>query len=416
MFIPVTDSFEYETLAKSFVERGTFPSKLSIIRTPGYPLFIAFFYKIFGEKPHIVVLFQILFTSLLIPLIYSFSFITKREKNLFSIFYALNLNIALHTSQLLTEGLFMILIFMTILSFLYYLNSPTLIRLIQTSLLLALGTFTKPIGLYFSLVIGLFLLIKKGLKNGVLPLFIFLLSFLIFLSPWYIRNYIRFDKFFFCGVASCNLTYYEAPSAIASGENISVDKARKRLYNEFDEEALDRCEIHELNKDSKIALKYILKYPMPYAKLRMVGFLNTVLLPFSPRATLIYLTGKPFKELGVMKEVNQKVFILISHKKFKQGFLLFFKERVQKLPPSGIVVMGVAILYHFLLLFGVILSLRVPTLKKEQKILFIISILYFTFIPGTVGHPRFRIPIEPCLILLGVIGLASLEKSTKLKM
>ena len=76
----------------------------------------------------------------------------------------------------------------------------------------------------------------------------------------------------------------------------------------------------------------------------------------------------------------------------------------------------------FSLIFGFLQAAGMFLLLKENltlSILIILFILYFLLISGPVGGPKYRIPIEPVLIILqshGMVGIYNFFTNLKVKL
>ena len=113
--ILVDDAKGYHQLATTLIEdhrfalSGTDPPNAK--RTPGYPLFIASAYSLFGPRPWTVLLVQILVDTLscLLLLLTLARLFGQRVALISSFFYALNPPLILFSSRLLSEVLFVFL-------------------------------------------------------------------------------------------------------------------------------------------------------------------------------------------------------------------------------------------------------------------------------------------------------------------
>ena len=207
-FVPTADTYQYDLLARNIIEGNGFslsehpPYNPDFNRTPIYPLFISIFYTLLWYKPFIIIIAQILLTSFLAYIIYSLPFLTRKEAFIASILYVFNLNIALNGSQLLTETLFMTLIFWGVLLFHKFLTVRKLYLLLLSAFIFGIGALTRPIGIFFPFVLGIYLVFymlagdgRKAFKKAILFPLIFIVMFVASISPWCIRNQILFKSF-----------------------------------------------------------------------------------------------------------------------------------------------------------------------------------------------------------------------------
>lgn len=420
-FVPTPDSYQYDLLAHNLLESHGFslsmgpPYTPDSIRTPIYPLFLSLFYLLFGHRTFIIILIQILITSLLSYLIYSLPSLNRREAIIASLFYAFNLNIALHTSQILTESLFMIVIFLGVILFYKFLSTSKTPLLLFSSLLFGVGTLIRPISMFFPLLLGGYLLfyLKKKLKKGIIHLLLFLGVFLSSLSPWLIRNHRIFKGFFLSTIPSTNLLFFDAASTLSAKEGISMEEARSRLAAEFNEVPCS-TKGEEVKRTTLLSMKYLLRYPFHTLKIHIVSIADCFFLPLPFRASILYFSGKSLEEIGMRAQVNQEAITLLSQGKVKETISLILKERVSQIAKAATAVFLFASLYHLGLIIGVILSLK--RIKREPfYIICGLSIIYFATFAGVAASPRFRTPIEPYLVILSTVGFSHYLPFLKVK-
>ncbi|MGB9598754.1 MAG: ArnT family glycosyltransferase [Minisyncoccales bacterium] len=212
---PQVDARAYHNIAKNIISGNGYredfslpPEKdLAIMRVgPGYELFLAGIYKIFGPHYQIIWVFQAIFHALTAFLIFLISreIFQKPEGVLIGLFSALFVafspDLILASSMLLAENLAIFLLVLSIYFLFKYLNRPTYSNFTFSSLFLILAILTRS---QFIFITPLFLLIfKKEWKK----IFIFILLFILIFSPWFIRNYKTYGIFLpFNAAAGYNL-------------------------------------------------------------------------------------------------------------------------------------------------------------------------------------------------------------------
>lgn len=414
-FIPTPDSYQYDRLAQNLLKYHRFsldespPLSPNHSRTPGYPIFIATFYGLFGPRPTLIILIQIVITALMCWVLYRLLAEDGKIASIACLLYALNPTIALYTSQILTETIFMSIILIGITLFYKYASSPKNSYLIGISAIFAVGALTRPIGLYFPFFIVPFIL-WQNLKQVLIKILFFIGSFIIFIAPWVVRNYILFNGIFLSSIPACNLLYFDAAVTVSSHEAITLSEARMRLSEEL-EAGIKQHNLQtkgeKLNYATRLGIRYLFKYPWSHIKMRVVSALNCLLVPIPIRALLLYTTGKDLRTLGTALEVNQTAIGLVSQGRLREAAGLFWRERIRPLPLPGVLLLCFAVLYHLLLIIGIMASLRPKILKKRFVPLLWVTVAYFIIFAGAAGHPRFRAPVEPELIALAVLGLSS---------
>lgn len=203
-------------------------------RTPGYPLYLAPFYAVYGVKSlafeanqaahHAALWFQIILSSF-IPLI--ILYLALAMTHLPALAYlvawisAIHPGFVLASTYLLSEGISLIFFFLFLL-FLYQLIIPesTNRRWYWTAILAALTlsvyTWMRPMGEfigYFSailLALGSMGAWRQKLKTAAL----FLILFFVTLTPWYYRNYQLTGEYFFCPTIGTYLNCFSVPKIL----------------------------------------------------------------------------------------------------------------------------------------------------------------------------------------------------------
>jgi hypothetical protein len=146
----------------------------------------------------------------------------------------------------------------------------------------------------------------------------------------------------------------------------------------------------------------------------MMGFLH-VFVPME-YAFLYKLLGK--RGIAKVRELNRISKGILSDT-FRGKLISLFRtvlnERFRKFPWWFTVVWFTFSLFQLLIY---IFSFRgFAYFWRQERLLFLfflLIILYFALIPGPVGDPRFRVPIEPYLAFMAGVGMFSWRKMHKL--
>ena len=155
-YLLIEDQTLYIQLAQQLPGSGLLG--ISSERVPGYPLFIASIYTLFGEELWNVISIQILLDSI------NCVVIALMAKTLFSkgfwiagILSAVNLNMVILSVSLLTDTLFLFLFILFLFSLLQYLQNERTRWLVLLVLFISLATLVRPSSYYLLpiLLIGL---------------------------------------------------------------------------------------------------------------------------------------------------------------------------------------------------------------------------------------------------------------------
>src|SRR3989344_2677394 len=381
-----TDQAEYGRVAINLAEHSSFsmgkeaPYSPDPARTPIFPIFLSIWYWISGD----FVLYTIIniFLSSITSIILSDLIMAD---TLFVLFF----------------GLFLYFF----ARFIIFNKDIKYSWIVLSSFLLGLSALTRPITQFFIIIPILILLLscflppKAMLKEFFFRPALFLAVFLLVLSPWLGRNYYHFNKFFLSSIGGYHLLgSYGAPWE-AQKENISRNEEHGKI-KDYIEKKYGPNAMYDIEVSSQIgkeAKKEILKNPLSYGLFHMgvipIYFLNNDILltlreVFSFKVPDFYLARKIMNgDFGsIMKDFSGQSALWAS------VFLLSYAALFLK------TVFGIG---------GVFLYLRKNFLAG---LFFLMVIFYFPLIVGPEGHARFRLPVEPILIIFSAFLVISAHR------
>lgn len=322
----------------------------STLRTPGHPLFLAFVYYYGGHSPFLARLVQVLLSALTVILIFLigqnlFSYVVGVLAGLLAAIYMPYVHRA---TSLYSEtvGIFCLTLFV------YFVTKvgkvPSLANLIKLGLAFGVAVLVR--GTYAVLLplLPLVLLLKgKSLSETVKALTLFLVTALIVIAPWLIRNYLLHGRFIFSSQGG--ITIYMASQGIGYDRKLLDDIYWNPRFVNLSEAERDRLLSH-------LAIQNILRRPtqyMAYCLRRLSDFWHPRQFFEAESRLLIF----PFMLIGALVALIRR----------QQGLPLLY----------------------------VIISIT-----------FIHSLLQAHFPYG----PRYRLQIEWCLVLFAGLGLVTIMK------
>lgn len=380
-------------------------------RTPFYPSFVAAIYWLFGQKPWIVMLFQIVIdTCSCILLLFAISrFLNPRIAFISSLFYAIDPFLILYSSTLYVDILF---IFFLIAS-LYFFNSAirtgeiAVPQFTLSTLLLGCATLVKPISQYIPSVFIVFLFIyyRHRLWKAITYSILCLLVFGATLSPWLIRNYNTFGYLSLSQIGAHSLLSMSITPMEMARRKQAEEKVMNDLFSEADKMmASDGLEPQRLNPFQKaeywqrLAIRYILRDPFLFAKTYCMGVFH--MFAGVGTSTFAKMLGLPISKFNVKDYTN-----------VLDLFRNFFKEKGKTDLIIATFVGAYILISYVAMVVGLVISWkRYPTAPLLYCLLFI---LYFVTITGAGANARYKLPLIPFYLPFVGIGMNYLYEKVR---
>ena len=379
---PVSDGLEYEGYALSLLSGQGYQYETGgevhrSDRLPLYPIFLAGTYFLFNHSHLAVRILQALLSVLTVFLIIrlgerlSFGRAALLGGGLAAIYP--NFLIYFGPGFILTETAFLFMVVLAVERASAALERPSAARLIGLGLALVASALVKGTGVLFPFFILAYLALWSGWTVGEKARRVggVLLVFVVILSPWMIRNYRIHDSWVFS--TKGGQVFWESNNPTARGGWAPVNPQDQDLERNLTERKrqylAQRASLRAEKADEVQAI--MSRYPTSGLS-EVKG--NQVQL----RMGLDYWIGYPAR---VPKLLFRK-------------FLLLWN-------PIGL---DFFLGYTLLLPFG-LLGLWVAW-RRGRGGLLLTPILYFNFTTLLFyGHPRFRLPFEPFLVLASALGL-----------
>jgi len=326
---------------------------------PLIPYLLACFFKIVGGNILLFKIFQALLTSFFCVPFYLFTkkICSKQTAIYASVFYAIYISLIAVSNNVLTEAIFTLLFLLSIFSFI---NSKTTLSALISGVLLGLASLTRPIVMYLPFFFIIFIIIQK--KYFKLA---FVFGFCLTLLPWTIRNYKIHHAFVPITTYSGYVLYNS--SHPVEGKKFGFMTPPDAVMKQAEEM---KPEIERNRFLMLSGIRFILDHPILYLKLAVLKILM-FFCPFDWE--LIRKT-----ENGTFNFTYATIFPL-----FLIGvYLVLFKKR-----------------------------------NFSANHIFLISLFgYFLFFTVfSYGSPRFRLPLEPLMIIYASVAFTHFYKKFRHK-
>lgn len=415
------DAIGYHLMASNLAEHNRFKDKLawelSAIRPPLYPVFTAGIYKVFGSRPWVILLFQIMLDAascLILFLTFSRLF-SPGIAFAATLFFALNPYQALSSIVICCEQLFMLILFLSVYFFTgAFISEPDKRKTLCFGLAgvsLGAGALVKPIIQYlpFLLVFFLLILYRRRLTSALRYSAVLILAFSFLLLPWMIRNHREFGFFSLSVSGSYNLMMLNTAPMISLRDHKRLDVVKAELNAEADRmmiaEGKNPPMLTPFEKGvywKRLALKYIKESPLVFARTYIKGAVSIfITLGSSTFETMLHLD----KDKAARAKEKARTRWGIFQSFFSGNSVVFL-----------FIVFGLGI-YLFLTYLGAVVGFR-PAWKQYDGVVlwfFLVMAAYFVLVTGTAGlaAARFKIPVLPFLFPFTAIGLEHLYGKLK---
>lgn len=381
----LTDSGNYIHLAKSLYKDFQFPS---VLRTPGYPFFIALIWWISHTQSIIsVFLFQIILDSLttvLVAMSGGFFSTTNGFNKMGAILYALNPLAIYYSGKIMSETLFIFLLALSLLlikKMLTQENSRP--GVCGASLAAGSAILTRPVAIGFYLLLFFFLLGKTGAK-GRITLLKSVLIVSVLLMAWMCRNANKYHYFTLSTAGNYNL-YVFGQNSYASAHQSSLPGVKEHFRQQLENKAKNAMGWRETSSARNLGLKLINENKIAFLKTFLLGTVKTT---FQPPWGISQLNRMIFKGRYKVEEGNDATNLNFY------SFLNFpYLRRLLQLPVYGILLWFYGLFYMIVLYFyGLKKIFKLPAFST--RLAYLSCIIFFLASPGSIGFSRFRLPGE----------------------
>ncbi len=432
------DSGQYHKIALNIL---AWTGQPNFYRLPGYPVFLAACYKIFGVHPTAALILQILISSFIPVLIFLLT-LTLFDKTRFtnpiktaklaSLVACFDLGYIIFPGLIMSEALFVLFFTIFLILFLYnytpfFCKKNTLTKDTLTSdgnaasrfflagIALGIACLIRPVG-YPVLLTSIFMLLISKNKLFIKIKFttVITIGCIGTLGIWIIRNYLLTGYIFMHTLSGPHFLNHTAVRLCMMDEKITYEQAQKKVYAELKDletekiqddkigfrrplQEIERCLLSE-----KLAVSYMLKNPILTTQHFVSNMLKTTFGLYSSEILVIDSGGQlpEYSNDRSFKNILKRFLIPDVKNRFIIAIIYF------------------EIIFFLLLLLGIAIFI-IQSFFDHEKLCILVKILPFTFclifLTLSCGYARLRLPIESFLIILSIVGwqLSLTKKGSK---
>ncbi len=413
----------------------------TMLRTPGYPLFLAAAYRLLGGVRGALLLqmlLEVLTAALVIRL--GREVADRRVGQAAGLLYALNGTSWRYTGDLYAEILLLPVLSFALLATVRF-SSPRGLRALPSSTplsatpcpalpvqALAVGVgwgaalLVKPNLLYLAAVLlpaAALLRRRRGGRRWALPLVV---AGLILL-PWVVRNGVRLGRWRLSDAFLVNRARVSAVATLAELRHLEVEPwtpTWEALYAELVAETAraegwdsPRVEVRDcreaLRREEAVAARadrLLRAHPWAALMAHLRGVGRSLLDP-GHRFWYAVLTGSPWETTGVVPNIWRRMGWSLERGAVGDALLAFWRERVLR-PPWGAFLLwwGLVVMRVALWRWGVRGFLR---LRGRGGGLLAATVLYHLLLPGPIAYERFTLPAIPAIVVLVAAGIQAVK-------
>lgn len=373
--------------------------EMAYIRTPGYPLLMGIVYA-FGLGDFVLALLQIVIDVGAIYIIYRLG---ERLGNIgwpAALLYAISPMFISFSFKLLSESLFVFVFVLANLIFFNQLKKKDEKALIVLGLIFGILILIRPIAIVFPLLYGMIYYWKtrewKTLGYLIIPAY-------AIAGLWVLRNVAVLNEFSFTRIGAISYACWTGP-LLANDPAVDITPWQKE-YEEFGLKHPDECTQKIFNKTEQ-AVGTVNEIAQAYPTVYLTHTIKAALLLFAPQTPnyVIDIFGQERPHLSVIlfERGLDLPYILSKVSENAAYFLLLIIFSIYQLVLYGLFVLGMwnvrKFEYKVLLVLVALIALYIIVLQGPQ-------ILFSGY--------RYRMPMEPLLVLGAAYGLQKLIRRKK---
>ncbi|MFI5164153.1 MAG: glycosyltransferase family 39 protein [Bacteroidia bacterium] len=410
----VSDAIMYETLAEDLVTRHSFtgstdkpgmdPNSMYYIthqfdslKTPGYPFFLAVIYFIFGIKPYVAVLFQIILSSISLVILFritNFIFQEKKISYIVCFLFAIEPHQVYYTFHILSDTLYVTLLLLTV-SFLFQgLKEKNIFLLFVTAFLSGILALVRPIAEFLPLIFaGIIIFSKWGsLIQRIKIIFYCLILYAAVVLPWMMRNQSVYGHFNLCTTGQYTLLMYDAAYTEASQKKLPDTV----VMAQFHQQAMDEGYGNTTNPFDKSAVyakfggEYIKKNIFSCSKKHLEGIINM-------------MAGIGNKNIAVYFGLEEKDTRQNNSYSFSSNLAKIMNAKKASEIMIGIYIAAAMGVCYLFFIYGSIQMIRSSYLYIWLAMMSVVA--YHCILTGVVGVNRYKLPSTPFLLIVAGYGV-----------
>jgi len=406
-FFAEPDTLVYWRLGGGLAKADTFwPTLMSMTdRMPLFPLLLAGVQATLGEAPRAVAIIQAIIDAGTCTLIAALGAMVSRLVGLVAgVLAAFAVTLIVFSSQIVTETLFLFFFTLMLVAGSHFLRRPASGLALLAGLAGGLSLAIRPAvgGLLLvaiPLVFVIALLARRGVARALAAVALFAIGAVAPISPALVRNAAHHGAFSLTSQTGEHLLFWIVPLVTERFDGTPYQKSVDRLQARYQQRMAERASTAANNPFELAAIKSQIAWE-ELARLPPGAFAKAWL-----EGTVVNLGSPALLDDPRVRALPKPSFYNTP------GAGLWEKARRYLFDDPGrfqfLLVAGLLAMLPFLLLEAVGFVLLARTMPWAAFFAFGV-VAYFLLVNGPVASPKYRLPMEPVLIVLAAIPLARL--------
>jgi 4-amino-4-deoxy-L-arabinose transferase-like glycosyltransferase len=310
-------------------------------------------------------------------------------------------NLIIHSGLVLSDTLFVLIFTGLLWCAGRTLQRPAMVKVAAAGGLLGLAIVTRPVAQFlpipiFFAVVAIALYHRWSALRAAAAAALFLLATLIAPLPVLIHNHIKFDALTLSNQGGTHLLFWVVPAVKQAEDGTPKHETRLRLQQR-------KAEIRTLIGEGPSAQAYSRENRL------MTALALSELAASSPAAIAVaWAKGMALNLATPAVLIDQRVRAFARQSFYDLNAKNFYEKVTRYLQGNGPVYTTVfalgslgSIATSLLALYGL---MRLWRLSRWAALFAVLAILYFLLVNGPVASPKYRLPLEPILVVLTTLG------------
>ena len=365
-------------------------------RMPGYLLFLAAIVGIFGENFLPILVIQSVIDSVTCVLIAALGrYVYPKHYGIFGWLAAAWPNLFIHSGQILGDSLFVFFFVWFMLSFTNLFHKPTMMAAVVTGAALGLATLVRPATQFIifltPVLLPIILIVSKiKVREAVFNSLVVFAVSVVCVAPVLIKNLNKYDSFALTSQNGTHMQNWVASEVMMLRDGVGREDAVQQLQTKTNKALAILSPDQQLNpfirsaQQIDTALNEIIATP---TQIILKSWLQGAAINLAAPALIIDRRIRQLPHISFAEDTRGDLFA--RTKQFISGSSSIY---VAVLIASG----AGAIIISIFQFAGFLVQLRV---NMMLAVLSALTVAYFLIINGPVGSPKYRLPIEPMLII-----------------